>query len=161
MNEGLIERWNSKVKPGDTVYHLGDFCLTKKIDLVDSWLTRLNGEIRLIKGNHDDWIKRFDRLSDKAKAKVRWIKDYAERTFEVDGKKHKLILCHFPMLSWHGSYRDPSSIMLHGHCHGSIQDLNKSIRRMDVGVDCNNWEPVALEKIIAIMGGKLGIDHHA
>ncbi len=32
---------------------------------------------------------------------------------------------------------------------------------MDVGVDCNNWEPVALEKIIAIMGGKLGIDHHA
>ena len=26
MNEELIHRWNSKVRPNDIVFHLGDFC---------------------------------------------------------------------------------------------------------------------------------------
>ena len=26
MNEAMVERWNSVVKPYDKVYHLGDFC---------------------------------------------------------------------------------------------------------------------------------------
>lgn len=159
MDNGLIERWNSLVKPGDTVYHLGDFCLTKRVDLIDHWLGQLNGEIRLIKGNHDKWVKRYDRLENKDK--IKWIKHYAERTFEVDGKKHQFILSHYPMLSWHGSHRSPSSIMLHGHCHGSIKLLNQSIRRMDVGVDANNWYPVLLENIITIMDACDGVDHHA
>ena len=27
MNEAIVERWNSVVKPGDIVYHLGDVML--------------------------------------------------------------------------------------------------------------------------------------
>ena len=27
MNEALVENWNAKVKPGDTVFHLGDFSM--------------------------------------------------------------------------------------------------------------------------------------
>lgn len=55
MNEIMIENWNSVVKPGDTVYHLGDvvFGVNK-----DSWLAknmpRLMGKKRLLLGNHDD-----------------------------------------------------------------------------------------------------------
>lgn len=158
MNNGLIANWNKCVKPGDAVYVLGDFCLTKRIDLIDHWLGQLNGEIRLIKGNHDQWVNRYDRLVNKGK--IKWIRDYAERNFVVDEKKYKFVLCHFPMLSWHGSHRSPSSIMLHGHCHGSIQDLNKDIRRMDVGVDCNNWYPILLENVITVMDNRSGIDHH-
>ena len=155
MNDGIIERWNQFIKPGDTVYHLGDLCLTKRVDVIDEWLGRLNGTIRLIKGNHDDWTKRFDRL--KNKHKIKWIRDYAERTFVVDEKKWKLILCHFPMLFWHNSHH--GSIMLHGHCHGNAQHHNVGLRRMDVGVDCNDWRPVLLENIITMME-QVGLNPH-
>lgn len=155
MDNGLIERWNSLIKPGDTVYHLGDFCLTKRVDAIDNWLGQLNGEIRLIKGNHDGWVKRYDQLENKGK--IKWIEHYAERTFEVGGKKHKFILSHFPMLFWHKSHR--GSIMLHGHSHGGAQKYNEGVRRMDVGVDCHNWYPVLLENIITMMED-VGLNPH-
>lgn len=53
MDETLIENWNKTVKPGDKVYHLGDFAFgdkTKHPPLIK----RLNGRKRLIVGNHDD-----------------------------------------------------------------------------------------------------------
>jgi calcineurin-like phosphoesterase family protein len=30
MNQDLITRWNARVKPEDTVYHLGDVCFGPK-----------------------------------------------------------------------------------------------------------------------------------
>lgn len=155
MNEGIIERWNEVIKPGDTVYHLGDLCLTVKVDLIDKWLGQLNGDIRLIRGNHDNWTRRYERLENKNK--IRWIKDYAERTLEVDGVKYKFVLCHFPLLFWHGSHY--GSIHLHGHCHGGAQHHNEGLRRMDVGVDCNDWYPIHLDDIVAKMKG-VGLNPH-
>jgi len=156
MNEGLIERWNSKVKPNDTVYHLGDFCLTMRTELIDNWLGKLNGHIRLIRGNHDNWVRRFERLDNQHK--IKWIRDYAERTFMVDGVKYKFILFHFPLLTWHQSQH--GSIMVHGHCHGSLDHLNVDVKRMDVGVDPNDWHPVQLEDIILKMMDKPVTLHH-
>lgn len=156
MDDGLIERWNNCIKPGDTVYHLGDFCLTKRVDVIDGWLSRLNGTIRLVRGNHDEWTKRYDRLVNKDK--IKWIQDYAERTFVVEGKKHKIIMSHFPMLFWHKSHH--GSIMLHGHSHGGAQTYNEKVRRMDVGVDCHNWHPVLLENVITMMDAKAWNPHH-
>ncbi len=156
MNEGLIDRWNSIVKREDTVYHLGDFCLTMRTELVDNWLGRLNGTIRLIRGNHDKWVRRFERLENQSK--IKWIREYAERTFMVDGVKYKFCMSHFPMLTWHQSQH--GSIMLHGHCHSSLDHLNVDVRRMDVGVDGHNWYPVALEEIILKMMDRPVTLHH-
>ena len=158
MDDGLIANINSLVKPGDTVYHLGDFCLTKRVDVIDDWLCRLNGEWRMIIGNHDQWVKRYDRLSDAAKSKIKWIEHYAKRTFMVDGKKHQIIMSHFPMLFWENSHH--GSIMLHGHSHGGAQEYNKDVRRMDVGVDCHNWHPVLLENVITMMESRAVNPHH-
>jgi calcineurin-like phosphoesterase family protein len=144
MNEGLISRWNERVAPKDTVYHLGDFTLTKDIDQVDSWLGRLNGTIRLVRGNHDNWVRKADQL--KNRHKLKWIEHYAERKFHVDGTTHKVVMCHFPMLFWHGSHY--GAFHIHGHSHGHAQKYNEGLRRYDVGVDCNNWYPVLMEKVI-------------
>jgi calcineurin-like phosphoesterase family protein len=53
MDEHMIERWNSVVKQGDIVYHLGDVLLGDKEWFKKNW-PRLNGSKRLIVGNHDD-----------------------------------------------------------------------------------------------------------
>lgn len=59
MNDLIVERWNSVVKPGDRVYHLGDVTMDYG-DRFDKLWKRLHGSKRLIVGNHDD-IKFFAR----------------------------------------------------------------------------------------------------
>lgn len=51
MDEHMIERWNSVVKPGDTVFHLGDFAMNPKE--IMRVRPRLQGKINLVLGNHD------------------------------------------------------------------------------------------------------------
>src|SRR5216684_2816074 len=51
MDEVMIDRWNSVVKPTDKVYHLGDVAMKK--DSIAT-VSRCNGHKRLILGNHDN-----------------------------------------------------------------------------------------------------------
>jgi len=55
MNEALIERWNKKVKPGDLVYHIGDFYMSRNPEAKGHRYYQfiLNGDIVHIRGNHD------------------------------------------------------------------------------------------------------------
>lgn len=53
MDECLVDNWNSVVRPGDKVYHLGDVFFGSKEDFSKLW-PRLNGSKRLVCGNHDD-----------------------------------------------------------------------------------------------------------
>ena len=49
MDEALIDYWNETVRPTDTVVHHGDFGWNDGVD----YLSRLNGKIILLQGNHD------------------------------------------------------------------------------------------------------------
>lgn len=148
MHEEMIKRWNSLVSKGDIVYHLGDFCMFDK-KRTNQVLYALNGTIRLVKGNHDkiikgDIVKRFD-----------WIKDYYEAK-APDGRK--IILCHYPFQVWNKSHY--GSWHLHGHSHGSLAPWN--VKRLDVGVDTNDFYPYSMDKIEKLMSlrGIIQTDHH-
>lgn len=61
MNKGIIRRWNERVKEGDIVFVIGDFCFKNssgekgegiKVKATE-WEEQLNGKIIFIKGNHD------------------------------------------------------------------------------------------------------------
>ena len=52
MNETIINNWNSIVTNDDIVYHVGDFCLSSD-DEIKNIFKKLNGNIILIRGNHD------------------------------------------------------------------------------------------------------------
>src|SRR5687767_6005129 len=54
MDEAMITNWNDRVRPGDTVYHLGDFTFYRREDQQRRIIDSLNGNIKLILGNHDD-----------------------------------------------------------------------------------------------------------
>ena len=52
MNETIIKNWNSLVNYDDTVYLLGDIMLNDNFEGINC-LRRLNGNIKIIFGNHD------------------------------------------------------------------------------------------------------------
>lgn len=136
MDEGLIENWNSVVTKGDRVYFLGDFSFHNE-EKTREIFGRLKGRIHFVRGNHDR------RLHDPLPHNIDTFSDYKEIT--VKGKK--LVLFHYPIFSWNGSYR--GSWHLHGHEHGNGTPHN--LPRMDIGVDCFNYTPVSFDEVSEIM----------
>lgn len=141
MNEALINNWNNVVSEGDTVYHLGDFALGDK-SLIPNFLSRLNGYIYLIMGNHDNWD-----IMNNLWRHPRFISLTWEQVIKV-GKK-TIIMNHFPF----GSLPDPLSnnpiIQLHGHVHSTPDNPWLHFdNQYDVGVDNNNFTPVNLYDLL-------------
>ena len=98
MNEGLIENWNHTVGPGDTVYHLGDFAMGDRT-MVPNILSRLNGHIILVRGNHDY-----------RKSLVHFTEVHDRLVVEVDGQQVELV--HNPA---HAQFQEGISFC--GHVH--------------------------------------------
>jgi calcineurin-like phosphoesterase family protein len=162
MNENLIEKHNKVVNQNDIVYHLGDLTFRKVSGAVEV-LKRLNGRHRFLRGNHDEWLfdneqkgttalrEVHDELlrQGSSKNKVEWIKDYYE--FRDNGTLYCLM--HFPLYTWHHSYK--GSYNLYGHVHATIEH-KISGKQMDVGVDnaykvLGEFRPFSLKEINDIL----------
>lgn len=130
----LIKRWNSKVKPNDEVWHLGDFAFRNK-NPADWYLKQLNGKINIIWGNHDGKVKKYSHLFNSTQ-------DFAE----ININNKLIVLFHYPIQSWHS--RGRGSWHLHGHCHGKQKTNGK---RIDVGVNVNDYCPLSIDEITQMM----------
>ena len=78
MDAELIRRWNHKVGKGDLVYVLGDFIWKTRNEDAPSLIKSLNGQIILIKGNHDRFLHNA-----KAKEALAGLKDYDSNIDEL------------------------------------------------------------------------------
>lgn len=132
MDEALVARWNAAVRPEDTVWHLGDFAVRPRASRAAAMLDCLHGIKHLIAGNTD---------GPNVRGLAGWasVAPYAE--LELEGRR--LVLCHYPLRAWNGSWR--GSINLHGHSHGRLAPLP---RQVDVGVDAWDFRPVSLAEIL-------------
>lgn len=130
MNEALIENWNARVRPGDVVYHLGDFAFNRHA----YFASRLNGQIVLIEGSHD-------RMDGKARKSVQWVGPRHTVSGEPD-----IILSHYAMRVWPKSHY--GTWHLFGHSHGHLPPWGKSF---DVGVDAQGLAPISLDKVREII----------
>ncbi len=155
MNEMMIQEWNKLVKPGDNVYHNGDFAFMS-VDRLEKLLWRLNGSIHLVLGNHDkEIIKNRNRLLKHGKFAT--IQHYNE--LKVGGQM--VVLFHYGMRVWNKSHH--GSILLYGHSHGSLPPYGKSV---DVGVDCkeitSEYRPIHLDEVLKYMSKRETpvVDHH-
>jgi calcineurin-like phosphoesterase family protein len=136
MNNRIISNWNSRVKDGDMVFHLGDFCFRNSNDLrgegvrlnADHWLSKLNGRIMVLKGNHD---------------KNNSMNSPIERMILSYGGK-KILLLHNP-IDIEKIDRIKFDLILCGHVHEKWKKQGKII---NVGVDVWNFMPISLDEII-------------
>ena len=84
------------------------------------------------------------------------VRDYLEIAPGY-AKVHRLVMSHYPMLSWNGKAR--GAIMLHGHIHSRgdrtnarNRDRERPILRYDVGLDANDYRPVSRDQILGFFG---------
>lgn len=141
MNELMIEQWNKQVSNNDLVYHLGDVSFGNMNETRDV-LSKLNGRIVLILGNHDkhETMKQLKRFES--------IHNY----LEVGYKGHKFVMFHYPIFEWNQLHR--GYIHLHGHVHGRNLPMPEG-RMMDVGIDTRtDMGLYSLDEVIELMKDK-------
>ena len=136
MQEDIIRIWNKTVPETAVVFHLGDFSFLppEKLEWV---LPRLNGDIILVRGNHDP---------DTTVALFQKVYDLVDLSILDNGTKYHIVLCHYPLAVWnkrhHGAYH------LHGHSHGSYVVPKGKI--LDVGWDV--WQkPISFKEVVEYM----------
>lgn len=157
MNEALIDRWNSRVRPDDHVWVLGDVALGTIANTLPL-IGRLHGELHLIAGNHDrcwsglreawSWIPRYQA------AGFSTVQSFA-RT-RIAGES--VLLSHFPYSGDHtdterfAEYRlpDTGKWLLHGHVH---TEWAINGRQINVGVDVRDFAPMHTDAVAEIITG--------
>ena len=126
MDQHMIDRWNSVVRPQDHVYHLGDVAMKKtSIETVG----KCNGHKRLVRGNHDifrtkDYLPFFEEI-------------YGIRV--LDG----LIFTHIPI---HPESLGRFKANVHGHVH-ALPHKHYGPRYYNVSVEVIDYTPVSLEDL--------------
>ena len=128
----LLDLWCSTVDKQDTVYILGDLTFLKSEE-ARMLLEKMPGRKFLIEGNHDGSISAY--------------RNYFKGVYQIKEMRFKptaapflkedfnVVMCHYPMVTW--NHKPAGSVMLHGHCHGKLDDFNAQSTdlRFDVGID--------------------------
>ena len=142
MDEIFIRRWNNKVDKDDDVYVLGDMIYKSKKP--EKYLSRLNGNIHIIKGNHDMWLNSIDKNKYK---NIKSINQY----LEINDNGRRVVLFHYPIMDWNGKFR--GTYHLHGHIHNNLSEALVFSRRtknmFNVGIDIIG-EPMTLDELISL-----------
>lgn len=164
MHEHLIQEWNQRVKPQETVYVLGDFSFANK-NMTEPIISRLVGKKIIVLGNHDRHAQKMLDMG---------FQEVHENHFIEIGNKQKVYLSHFPfhpMIGYQktneGKVRttypydkvdtrymhkrmvdDGEAWLLHGHVHNA---WTQNGRQINVGVDVWDFKPVSHEKILQLI----------
>jgi calcineurin-like phosphoesterase family protein len=144
MDEDLVKRFNDRVRPGDKCYFLGDVVINRRALIT---LSRLNGDLVLIRGNHDifkdaDYAPYF-----------RSIRAY----HVLDG----MIMSHIPI---HSDSLGRFGVNVHGHLHANrvrkprginaqtgeiLYSDEPDVRYHCVCVEQTDFAPISLEEVRA------------
>ena len=155
MNDLMVDNINRNVDANDWLIHLGDWSFGG-IEKVTEFREKINCKnIVLMIGNHDHHIQKEKSLQ-KLFTHVAY---YEELSVTKKEGKQKLILCHYPIISWNGMRE--GTFMLHGHQHLKDESrfCERGNRRMDIGL-CGSpdFRPYHFEELVNIMQGRKNIE---
>jgi len=128
MHNTIIRNWNSVVGVNDYVYHLGDVTFQYHKPF-QSIMYCLNGDKRLIVGNHDK-LKQEGLL--KHFSKVMYWHGFKEENFTATHFPHRL-----------DKLRD-GTFNVHGHTHNNDEE---DLHYINVSVEAINYKPVNMDWI--------------
>ena len=145
MNEALIDNWNTTVSDKDRVFLLGDIVWGGVADAFEIF-NKLNGLIYVVEGNHDrQWWGKTAYYSGSGKKVIpvapQYVIKYRSANFGTNGKNY-ITINHYAMRTWYKAHA--GGIHLFGHSHCRIPSLGRSF---DIGVDCWDYKPVAIEEV--------------
>jgi calcineurin-like phosphoesterase family protein len=144
MNEKMIENINDLVGENDTLFHMGDWSFGG-FENISEFRYRINCKnIHLILGNHDHHIESNKENIRRFFASVNY---YNEVSVPHKSGNMKIVMCHYPIVSWNNMRRN--SYMLHGHQHLKGEQRFGNGKRMDIGM-CGHPEfrPYHLDEIV-------------
>lgn len=188
MMDAIVDNINSiEGIENKTVWNLGDVTYGVRWDADKLYykLKEFREKLRcanlcLVWGNHDKRLQwwRKSKYSPITKKQFYDIFDFADHRYTIRWNRHKIIVDHYPMLSWESIARN--AWQLHGHCHGNLEpwkwDNLPHIKQFDVGIDAvqpvmskkrnakpEDYRPWTYEDIKNIMDDRKGqaVDHHS
>lgn len=136
MDEILIENFNSRVKPEDEVYILGDCIMGFHLEEGIKKLKKLNGKLILIAGNRDT-NKKIELFKEEN------IFEYISFADLIKIGKFSILLSHYPTIV--SNTTKDKIVNFHGHTH-SKSKFSEFNCCYHVGVDAHNNYPVNLEE---------------
>lgn len=165
MHTKMIQNWNSVVGDDDIVYFLGDLSFSRD-ELTKWFIYSLKGKIHFIMGNHDKYksISKFGRWENIYEYGTEInIKDEASVSSRGSQGYQRIIMSHYPILSWNKAHY--GSWHLHGHTHGNLFKSNQDYYKrkvIDVGCNCIDYTPISYQQVKSIMDKKTisAVDHH-
>jgi len=167
-NDALITKINEVVRPEDTLFHLGDFCLNITPPEFESILSRINcNNIAYIWGNHNSCIRRVyeDAVTTQygrdmevypyAIGKLTYLGYYKEVI--VNG--HMIVIHHFPHQIWNQMQKNAWQLSGHSHYTNPTTQVEYPDNKiLDVGWD-GHGKPLSFPEIQKIMMNKNHIKH--
>lgn len=135
MDAVIRANYASCIGPDDDFWIVGDLSfgrMSSEKGYLEKLFRTLPGRKHLVLGNHDN-----SRIRNLPWASVQDIA-------EVQDGEHRFVLCHYPMITWHGARR--GALQLFGHVHGNWEGTRNSL---NVGVDVWNFMPVRARDIVA------------
>jgi calcineurin-like phosphoesterase family protein len=171
-NDALIEKINEVVRPEDTLFHLGDFCLNITPPEFESILSRINcNNIAYIWGNHNSCIRRVyeDAVATEygkdievypyAVGKITYLGYYKEVI--VNG--HMIVLHHYPHQIFNQMQKGACQLSGHSHYTNPTTQVDYPDNKiLDVGWD-GHGKPLSFNEIQKIMMNKVHVKqdkHH-
>ena len=129
-DELIIGNWNKIVHKKDVIFVLGDFTMENP-RLIPSYVKRLNGQIRIIGGNHDD---------------RRCCREFSELGIPVLGclEYKGFIVTHIPIREEEVAYYRAN---IHGHIHATKNSYLPKDKYYNVNCEFHNYTPVDFEEI--------------
>lgn len=130
MNTQMIRNWNNTISDDDTVIYGGDLTFGS-LDDAEDIISRLNGNMMMIEGNHDDYSAE--------NVSVPMVED--------------TIIQHMGYRFWY-THRpenvpdDWTEWELHGHVHNNLPFINYSDNRINISVDVIEYTPIPLKIIV-------------
>ncbi len=130
----IIQNWNRRIFKDSKVIHLGDFGFGTK-DMIEKSRHKLNGEIYMIKGNHD-------------RHGAKWYEDVGinliKKNFAVQTSGEIFVFSHRPI-------RDEmpdTMVNIHGHVHEKQALITD--KHVNLSVEQTDFRPIAFNALVAM-----------